>query len=318
MAKWLRSFGAAMGIGWAALAAAGAVYARLRGLPAGVAAPALAAFLLEWPFYIAPAFPAIRDRLAGARLGPLLAASVALPYLAASGAGGFHWIALAKLVAAALVLGLWFVALPAGALADAGFLAAVGFLALSHYFQGIYPKPYSGVDLTILGRLALAHMAALGLLAARRAPECGYGFLPSARDWRIGASHFLYFAPLGLPLALALRAVRFSAPASAWLVLGTFLGALWVIALFEEFVFRGALQPMLERWTGSRAAALLMASAAFGLAHLPFRSFPNWRWVPVAALLGWFCGRARNQAGNIKAGMVTHALVIAAWRAFFL
>jgi hypothetical protein len=37
----------------------------------------------------------------------------------------------------------------------------------------------------------------------------------------------------------------------------------------------------------------------------------------VAAVLGWFCGRARNQAGSIRASMVTHALVATAWRAFF-
>jgi len=60
----------------------------------------------------------------------------------------------------------------------------------------------------------------------------------------------------------------------------------------------------------SPTAALLVTSLLFGLAHLWFRSFPNWRWVPVAAVLGWFCGRARNQAGSIRAGMVTHVLVV--------
>jgi hypothetical protein len=60
-----------------------------------------------------------------------------------------------------------------------------------------------------------------------------------------------------------------------------------------------------------------VTSLLFGLAHLWFRSFPNWRWVPVAAVLGWFCGRARNQAGSIRAGMVTHVLVVTTWRAFF-
>jgi hypothetical protein len=29
------------------------------------------------------------------------------------------------------------------------------------------------------------------------------------------------------------------------------------------------------------------------------------------------CGRARNQAGSIRASVVTHALVVATWRAFF-
>jgi hypothetical protein len=52
--------------------------------------------------------------------------------------------------------------------------------------------------------------------------------------------------------------------------------------------------------------------------HLWLGSFPNWRWVPLAATLGWFCGRARNQAGSIRAAMVTHTLVVTTWRAFFV
>jgi len=40
--------------------------------------------------------------------------------------------------------------------------------------------------------------------------------------------------------------------------------------------------------------------------------------VPLAATLGWFCGRARNQAGSIRAAMVTHTLVVTTWRAFFV
>jgi hypothetical protein len=39
--------------------------------------------------------------------------------------------------------------------------------------------------------------------------------------------------------------------------------------------------------------------------------------VIVAGTLGWFCGRARNQAGSIRASMVTHTLAITTWRAFF-
>ena len=37
----------------------------------------------------------------------------------------------------------------------------------------------------------------------------------------------------------------------------------------------------------------------------------------VAGTLGWFCGHARNQAGGIRAAVVTHALTVTAWRAFF-
>ena len=58
----------------------------------------------------------------------------------------------------------------------------------------------------------------------------------------------LYFLALGAPLALALHAVHFSKAASAWTAAGTFIGFLWVVALWEEFLFRGVLQQWLEEW----------------------------------------------------------------------
>jgi hypothetical protein len=61
----------------------------------------------------------------------------------------------------------------------------------------------------------------------------------------------------------------------------------------------------------------MITSLLFGAVHLGFRGFPNWRWAMVVSVLGWFCGRARNQAGSIRASMVTHALVATTWRAFF-
>ena len=311
-------FLATLGIGWVALAAAGIAYAHFRAVPVRITVFALAAFLIEYAFYLVPAFPQVRERFSGMRLPVFMVASAVLPYLASCLAKGFHWIGLAKVLAAALALGLWFFALPPGVLTDLGFLAAVAYLVLSHYFQGVYAIPARGVDLGILGRLAVAQMAAMALMVGRRIPETGYGFLPSRKEWRIGAVHFLLFAPIGLPIALIVKAVKFAPTQPVWLIAGTFLGALWVVALFEEFAFRGVLQPMFEQWTGSRAAALAITSALFGLAHLPFRAFPNWRWVLVAGVLGWFCGRARNRAGSIRAGMVTHALVITAWRAFFV
>jgi membrane protease YdiL (CAAX protease family) len=97
----------------------------------------------------------------------------------------------------------------------------------------------------------------------------------------------------------------------------TFVGMFWVVALSEEFFLRGVLQQWIEDWTASRAGALLLASAVFGLLHLWLGGFPNWKWALVAGVLGWFCGRARNQAGSIRASMVTHALVAATWRGFF-
>jgi len=318
MAKMLGSFRAAVLIGWMALGVAGVLYARLKGIPSWAAMPVLAAFLVEYPFYLVPAFPTLRERLAGARLPGFLLVSTVLPYLVCCcGAVEFQWIGLARLAALSLALGQWYVLLPANALTDIAFLLLTASVMLGRYFDSIYPRPYHGVDATYLGKLALIQMTVMTLTLERRIHETGYGFLPKWNEWRIGALHYLYFIPVGLPLALALKAVRFAAPAPLWVIAGTFLGMLWVVVLFEEFLFRGVLQQWIEEWTWSRTAALFMTSLLFGLAHLWFRSFPNWRWAPVAAVLGWFCGRARNEAGSIRAGMVTHVLVVTTWRAFF-
>jgi hypothetical protein len=55
----------------------------------------------------------------------------------------------------------------------------------------------------------------------------------------------------------------------------------------------------------------------FGLTHLTFHAFPNWRFAMMAAVAGVFYGRAYLNARSVKAAMVTHALVNTAWRVFF-
>ena len=123
---------------------------------------------------------------------------------------------------------------------------------------------------------------------------------------------------MGGPLALALRAARLAAiPAPGWLVIGTFFGALWVSSLAEEFFFRGVLQQWMEDWTGSARAAWLLPRSSSASPIFGFAASRTGAGCRVVAVLGWFCGRARNQAGSIRASVVTHALVVATWRAFF-
>jgi len=261
MTKRLNGFRTALAAGWLALSVVGLAYARYRSFPMWVAAPALAAFLIEYPFYLVPAFPALRERFVGWRLPALLAAGAVLPYLACCcGAIHFHWGSLAELAAVALALGLWYFVLPPKPLADLGFLALVAAVVLGKYFNAIYPVPYPKVELSILGKLAVFQSAVLALMLARRVPETGYGFWPNAREWRIGALNFLYFVPIGLPLALGIKAVRFAHPQPLWLI--GFFGILWAIALGEEFFFRGVLQPQIEKWLYSRNGALAVTSWA--------------------------------------------------------
>ena len=92
MNQSLGGFRATLLIGWIALSAAGLLYARAKGIPAWAALPALAAFLVEYPFYLLPGFRSLRERVAGRLLPGFLLASALLPYLVYSlGVGQFHW-----------------------------------------------------------------------------------------------------------------------------------------------------------------------------------------------------------------------------------
>jgi membrane protease YdiL (CAAX protease family) len=318
MVRTSGGFRAGLLIGWTLLCVIGIWYARWKGIPSWAALPALAALLLKYPFYLVPASPKVRDSVAGPNLPVYLVASAVLPYLACSlGAVHFEILSLVKLIALALTLGLWYRVLPAHPVSDIAFLSLVAAIKLTKYAVAIYPTPYRGVEIGILGDLTLFLITVMVLMLERHVPETGYGFWPTARDWKIGALHFLYFAPVGVVIGLGLRAVHFARPNEPWKLVAYFFGWLMVLSLAEEFLFRGVLQTWMEEWFHSRNAGLIAASVLFGSVHLWFRQFPNWKWVAIAGVMGWFCGRARNQAGSIRAGMVTHTLVITAWRAFF-
>jgi membrane protease YdiL (CAAX protease family) len=296
------------------------MYARVKGIPTWAAMPMLAAFLVEYPFYLVPAFPGLRDRFAGNRLPLYLLAAALLPYLAACcGAIPFHWISAGKLTVLALGMGFWYRVLPARPIVDIAFIAIVPCVLLGKYLVPVYTAHLPKFkDLIFLGHVTLIVIAVMVLLVERRVDDMRYGFIPNAREWKIGFLHFLYFIPAGAGLAVLLGAVQFVGVAPVWKIAGTFLGFLWTIALSEEFFCWGVLQPAFEKLSGHPPASAVVTSALFGLVHIGFGGgFPNWKWVLIAGVMGWFCGRAWRQSGSIRAAMVTHALVVATWRGFF-
>jgi len=314
----LGGFRAALFAGWLALSAAGFGYARLKGIPAWAALPILAAFLIEYPFYLLPAWADLRVRLER-HLPLFLAVSFVAPYIVyAANTGEFRWWALAQLAALATALSLWYIVLPPVALTDAAFLGLVAAVVLRGYFGQIYTSPVAGLHVDILGHLALTRVCAMVMLVERRLPETGYGFVPNSKEWMIGLRHFVYFLIAGIPLAWAMRFPHLGPVMPLWRIIATFLGILWVVALSEEFFFRGLLQSRLTDWTGNAPIALAGAAVLFGVVHLGFRQFPNWRFALLAGVAGWFYGRAYQQAASIKASMVTHALVVTLWRALFV
>lgn len=321
--KSLRAFRLTLLIGWIALCAGGIVYARLKDIPAWAALPVVAAFLLEYPFYLLPGFASARERLAarlgGARLSAAMVLSALAPYLVYSlGTGLFHWQALALLAAIASAAAFWYIVLPPSPLADIGFILFVAGTVLGKVFDRIYLAPVPVLHIEILGQLMLIRLAAAVMLLQRQVGGVGFGFLPDRKEWAIGVRNFLYFLPVGFPLAMWLGAMRFDpAQFQIWKAAGTFFGILWVVALSEEFLFRGLLQQWIGKWSGRPQVALVVTALLFGAVHLPFRDFPNWKFALVAAVAGWFYGRAYQQASSIRAGMVAHACVVTVWRTLF-
>ncbi len=323
----LRSFRLTLLVVWAVVAIAGTVYGRILELPGRLVAPVLAAFLWEASFYLVPGFPALRRALEQRWTPPVLAlgmiAAAAVPYCAYTlPAGLFQWTSLGLLVSLAAAAAFCYLCLPRRGWTDALFLIFMAAVVLSDCFATVYPRPAPGVRLEILGQLMWTRTGILVMLSFRRLEGAGFGFIPTGAEWAIGLRHYLYFLPVGLPLALATGFVRFRLlPLEWWQMLGvaagTFLGMLWVVALAEEFFFRGVMQQGLGRWLRSDTAGLIITSVAFGLVHLPFRDFPNWEFALVAAVAGLFYGRAYSQAGSIRAAMVTHALVNTTMRVFF-
>jgi len=261
----------------------------------------------------------------------LLSASAVLPYLmVTSRTGSFSAIHFLELTGVVLVAAFWYAWVPRGIVPDLIFLGFMASVYLSSLFDQVYGHPAPHAALGILGKLMWIRLGLMAVLSLRPLEDARFGFVPSPQDWRVGVQHYLYFLPVGAALGYWERFARFHLQAHLqahpqamdwWkfplLLVGTFAGILWVVALAEEFFFRAFLQQVLARRMHSETFGLLAAAVLFGLAHLPFRGFPNWRAVSMAAVLGLFCGLALKKARSVKASMVTHALVVTTWRMFF-
>ncbi len=313
--------------GWLFLALAAGVYARIRHFPVWAAAPVAAAFLIEITFYLSPAFEPARAWLRGrGKTGAawLLTASALVPWLVSSlGTGEARLPNLLLLLPVALAVSFWYIVLPGRPVSDALFLAAVAAIYLSKVFNRIYVSPVPRLQISALGHLMLIRTAALSILTIRGNVKAEYRLLPKREEWLTGLRYFAAMLPVialvfwGLGL-VRLRAHPYGIVLTILLGIGTFFGILWVVALSEEFFFRGLLQQWIEDWTGGSNLALIVASVLFGCAHLAFHGrFPNWRWAIVAALLGVFCGLAWRRARSVQAAMVAHALIVTVWLVFF-
>ena len=315
---------AVAGLALAALIAIALWYAADRGVPHDLAVVLLPAFLFEVLLYLLSGLRTVRERLEELRptaLALLLTATAPISYLLYT--VPLHTTEIgtvAVLLALVLAATCWFPVLGRHSAADAGFLVLLAVPVLADLFGILYPSVTARVPTKILGVIMWYRTGLISALLLRRMEGIGFGFLPRGSEWRIGIRNYVMFLPGALALALI---TEFARPRDiAWeprtllLAILTFLGVLWVLAVAEEFFFRGLLQQLLQTISGSQTAGLVLASVIFGAAHLGYRDFPNWRFAALATLAGIFYGRAFQQAGSIRAAMVTHALVVTTWKTF--
>jgi membrane protease YdiL (CAAX protease family) len=310
--KW-NAILAALPFALAALVYIALWYAGERRIPTEVAAAALPAFLLEIALYFASASERVRAKLE--KLPPVALASL----LTASSIPSYVLIArnlesVPSILALSGVASFWYVLLRKGAARDAGFLVFMSLPVLFRVFDGLYPDPHPRLPANTLGVIMWWRTGLLAVLAIRKVQGVGFGLMPKRREWWIGLREFAFFLPIAIVAAMALGLLHVDV--TAWdlrfaiLMVLTFIGTLWFLAVAEEFFFRGLLQQLLARTLRSEIAGLLVASAIFGLVHLGYRSFPNWKFAILAGIAGVFFGRAYLEARSIRAAMVTHACTV--------
>jgi membrane protease YdiL (CAAX protease family) len=328
MPNSLDRFKAVLGAGWILLGLAAVVYARMKSIPVWIAVPVAAAFLIEFPFYLLAGFEAPRqwlEKFGIAKAAWLLTLSGILPWLVYSvPTREFYPIPLVVLLVITGAVSFWFVALPRGALTDAAFLVIPAAAIVAKVFDQIYASPIPKVQLGILGQVMLIRTAAMAILIVRKKAggepvDVEFRFWPWGREWLIGVRYFVMLIPFAGLAYWGLGLVKFREhPYNVLQAAGTFLGILWVVAISEEFFFRGLVQQWIGKWTSSPVVALVIASLLFGSVHLGFNHrFPNWRFSLVAAIAGVFYGLAWRTARSIQASMVAHALTVTLWRVFF-
>jgi hypothetical protein len=273
---------------------------------------------------IAPGFAVVRGVAAQWINGPYRAWQLVpvwcVPYfLYAAGTSDWRWTGLARLLAIALgVLGIYTLFGVRDesrfSLQDVAVAMLLAAAVLSHALHGIWNVP---ANLDFLTRLYLVTIAAWTWTFVRPVPYLGYEFRISGRTLRAAALNFCWFALIAIPGGFWLK---FTAWNPKWRGLGVllldFIEIFLFVALLEELFFRGFLQSLLAKSFNSWWKAQAGVAVLFGLFHILHAPFPNWKYVLLASIAGWFYGSAFRNGGGLMASALMHATVDTVWRTF--
>jgi uncharacterized protein len=298
-------------------------YLRRSSIPLSSAAGIYSCFLFWLVYLVAPAMPTGRALLGKFIRGRYKALTVlallAFPYVPyAVGTADFRWLAVTKLVGIAAPVIIYSV-FPVRDQAKFNWqdtLIAVWLVStvLFRLFEGIWNVP---TNLDFMARLFIVSLGALCWTYIRPVPDLGYRLEFNKMALLAAARNFVFFAAIAIPLGLVLG---FTSWSPRWHGLVEFLLAYLEIFLFiavlEELFFRGFLQNLLEKSLHSWWSGQLIASCIFGLFHILHAPFPNWRYVVLASIAGWFYGSAYRSGGTLLSSALLHAMVDIVWRTF--
>jgi len=280
------------------------------------------AMLLLLVLYLAPGFPAPREfftrRIQGPRGVSILIAAFLVPYAIYSAAtGDFHSWGLIRLAAFAVVSFATFTFFPVRAPDRLNWQDVVVLLSLfvPVVFGRIGGSWNVPVNLDFMTRVYLVAVGAWSFVMIRGTKGAGYEFRFSWAVLYDALVSLVFFTAIGLPIGFALRFLGWH---PRWRGINGFavdyITIFMFIAIAEELFFRGLLQNLLEASFRSRCWAQALASALFGITHIRHAPAPNWRYLMIATIAGWFYGWAYRKRRSLTASATTHAFVDTIWR----
>jgi membrane protease YdiL (CAAX protease family) len=309
---------------WATLTLAGALYASWLGYGGRGFAATLTAFAFFFLVILLFAARGVAEGLAarfGSASGYLLGVAVFLVYLIyAFGTNTFAFTrvaAIACLVFIPLALAASAERKPPGCWQD--FLTIAGIWIAVKFSPSHWLWPYPGGRLAYVFTVLLCvNVALAAFVLLRRANGIGYS-IGWGRHWGFFVlASFLVFSCIAIPLGRAMHFIEFAPRFGEWKSLPLLsLGILFFTAWPEELLFRGLLQNMLARASNSDLAGWWTASILFGFSHITNNGFPNWRYVLLASIAGFFYGWTWRKTGSIFASALVHAAVDITWHFLF-
>ena len=179
--------------------------------------------------------------------------------------------------------------------------------------------PYPGGRLSYILTILLAVNSAIaGFLLLRKIKGTGYT-IGWGSGWALSIlASFVAFACIAIPLGIKMHFLAFEVQWQHWKTEPALaLGILFFTAWPEELLFRGLLQNCLERVAKSDLFGWIAASVLFGFSHITNGGFPNWRYVILASIAGFFYGWTWRRTGSIFASALVHAGVDVFWHFLF-